>query len=238
MIRYNNSVYRFLAVVPARSGSKEIRNKNIKLINGIPLIGYTANFINKINFIDNAVCSTDSKKYAKISNKYNLDTPFLRPDDLSLDYIGDVPVLKHALINSEKYYNKKFDFVIMLQPTSPIRKIKDLKDAAKYILKNKYDSLWSVSEINLKNHPLKQLVIKNNKLKFYSKGANKIIARQQLKKTYQRNGVFYIIKRNLLMHNKYINSNTGYYVIDKNIVNIDSIEDIKFFTQLSQSYKT
>ena len=237
MIKYQNKKYSFLAVVPARSGSKEIKNKNIRLINKIPLIGHTANFIKKIKYIDYAVCSTDSKIYAKIANKYNLETPFLRPKLLSSDIIGDVPVLKHALINSEKYFKKKIDFVIMFQPTSPMRKVKDLNDAINNILKYKYDSLWSVSEIDLKNHPLKQLIIKNNKLKYYFKDAKKIVARQQLQKTYQRNGVFYIVKRKLLINNKYINNNTGFHLIKNDTVNIDSMKDLKHFSKILKLYK-
>lgn len=237
MIKYKKKFFSFLAVVPARSGSKEIKNKNIKLINGVPLVGYTGNFIKKIKFIDKAVCSTDSKTYAKIANKYNLETPFLRPANISSDMIGDVPVIKHALINSEKYYKNKFDYIIMLQPTSPIREVNDLKKAIQYLLKFNYDALWSVSKIDLKNHPYKQLIINKKKLKFYSNKANRIVARQQLQETYQRNGVFYIIKRKLLMNNKYINGNTGHYLINKNVVNIDTLEDLKKFTKIAKKYK-
>jgi len=237
MIKYKNKEYNILAVVPARSGSKEIKNKNIKLVNRIPLIGYTGNYISKIKYIDNAICSTDSKSYANIANKFNLETPFLRPKKLSTDMIGDIPVLKHALIKSEKYYKKHFDLVIMLQPTSPLRKEIDLKIALKYTLENNFDSVWSVSDVDLKNHPHKQLIIKNNKLKFFSKKGNTIIARQQLQKTYQRNGIFYIIKRKLLIRNQYINNNTGHYIVRNKFVNIDTVQDFKKFSKFLKELK-
>ena len=126
MISYKNQKYNVLAIVPARSGSKGIKNKNIKKVNKIPLLGFTGLFIKKLNFIDNAVCSTDSKLYAKLATKYGLDTPFLRPVSLSGDRIGDVDVLKHALLRSENYYNKKFDLVIGMYHDQVLTPLKSL----------------------------------------------------------------------------------------------------------------
>ena len=229
MINFNKKSYNILAVVPARAGSKGVKDKNIQKVNNIPLLGYTGIFLKKNKLIDKAICSTDSSKYAKIANNYHLETPFLRPKNISGDLVGDVEDLKHSLIQSEKIYKIKFHYIIMFQPTSPIRKQIDVNNGLKHMLKKKYDSVWSISNTDLKNHPDKQLIIKKNKLHFFSINGSKIIARQQLVKTYQRNGVFYIVNRNLLMRNSLINSNTGFYIINDKIVNIDTMEDLKFF---------
>ena len=237
MISYKNQKYNVLAIVPARSGSKGIKNKNIKKVNKIPLLGFTGLFIKKLNFIDNAVCSTDSKLYAKLATKYGLDTPFLRPVSLSGDRIGDVDVLKHALLRSENYYNKKFDLVIMLQPTSPLRKVRDLVNAINQLFINNLDAIWSVSPTDLKNHPYKQLLISKNKLSYFSNKGKNIIARQQLEQTYKRNGIFYILKRELVLKKLLINRKTGSYIIKDRIINIDTLKDFKEFYKIIMGKK-
>ena len=93
---------RIIAIVPARGGSKGIKHKNIKKLNGIPLIAYTANLIKQVEIIDEAITSTDSKKIANIAKKYDLKVPFLRPTKISGDLISDLQVLDHALMFMEK----------------------------------------------------------------------------------------------------------------------------------------
>ena len=193
-----------LAIVPARSGSKGIKNKNIKKINKIPLLGFTGIFIKKLNFIDNAVCSTDSKLYAKLAKNYGLDTPFLRPVSLSGDRIGDVDVLKHALLRSENYYNKKFDLVIMLQPTSPLRKVRDLVNAINQLFINNLDAIWSVSPTDLKNHPYKQLLISKNKLSYFS-NKGKYYCKTTVRADLSKKWNFLYIKKEKLVFKKITN---------------------------------
>ena len=170
---------RILAIVPARSGSKGLKNKNILPVNNKPLLGYTGDFIKKNKFIDESVISTDSTKYQLLAKKYGLDTFFLRSKKLSKSRISDYEVIKDTLMKSEKHYNNKFDIIIYLQPTSPYRESKDLISALNTLLNRKLDSIWSVSEVDLKFHPLKQLVF-NKKLNFFHRAGKEVIARQQL----------------------------------------------------------
>ncbi len=217
-----------LAVVPARGGSKGIKDKNLKKINNISLVGYTGLVLKKISMIDNKIVSTDSVNIKKEALKYGLNAPFLRPNKLSGDRIGDIDVLKHALISSEKFYKKKYNYIMMLQPTSPLRDHRFINKMIKNIIDNKYNAIWSVSKIDLKYHPYKQLIIEDNKLKYHDKKNGKnIIARQQLKPTYIRNGICYIFKSSLIKKGEIIDSNTTFEEVKHDYINIDSIADLK-----------
>ena len=110
-----------LAIVPARGGSKGIPLKNLQKVKGKTLIEYVANVIKNIKEIDKSIVSTDNKKISQISKLNGIEAPFLRPKNLSGDTISDLAVLKHALIKIEKIYRIKYDIILMLQPTSPLR---------------------------------------------------------------------------------------------------------------------
>lgn len=221
--------HRILAIVPARSGSKGIINKNIKKIKGKHLIGYTGNFINDLKFVDKAIISTDSIQYQLIAKKYYLESFFTRSKQLSGSKVSDIDVIKDSLKKSEKFYNNVFDIIIYLQPTSPVRRKVDLVNALNYLIKNKLDSIWSVSEVNNKFHPLKQMEL-NKYLKYFDKRGKKIIARQQLNQTYIRNGVFYIFSRECILNQKTILGKKSYlYKIKSEYFNIDDINDINNF---------
>jgi len=219
---------KILAVVPARGGSKGVPLKNIKKLCNKPLVGYTGDLINELNFIDRAIVSTDSEKIGTIASNYGIDFLFKRPVNISGDYIGDFEVLDHALREIERIDCKEYDVVIMLQPTCPFRKPEHVKGPLKRLLEKSLDSVWTVSESDTKNHPLKQLVINkdNNLLNYYDKGGSKIIARQQLDLLYQRNGAAYCITRDCLLNQKSIKGKkTGAFIVEDFLVNIDTPTD-------------
>lgn len=221
--------HRILAIVPARSGSKGIVNKNIKKIKGKHLIGYTGDFLNNLKFVDKAIVSTDSIQYQLIAKKYYLESFFRRGKQLSGSRVSDINVIQDSLKKSEKFYNSVFDIIIYLQPTSPVRRKVDIVNALNYLINKKLDSIWSVSEVNNKFHPLKQLEV-NKYLKYFDKRGKKIIARQQLNKTYIRNGVFYIFSRECIVNQKTILGKKSYfYKIKSEHFNIDDINDINNF---------
>jgi CMP-N,N'-diacetyllegionaminic acid synthase len=220
----------FLIIIPARAGSKGIKNKNIVSVKGKPLIEYTINFAKKLNLNTEILVSTDSSEIAEISRKLGALCPFLRPKSLSTDLIGDMPVIRNALIEIEKFNNKRYDFVIMLQPTSPIRIEKQIYNALEIAIKNKFDSVLSVSLVKDKYHPYKQFELVNNKLKPFLNIAKKIVARQQLNQSYIRNGVVYVFSRNFaLRSNSVFSKNTGFTIINEPYFNIDSVVDLVEF---------
>jgi len=217
---------KIIALVPARSGSKGIKNKNIRKVNGKPLIKYTLDFINSLNFIDLKIVSSDGSKILKLAEKNNFIS-IKRSKLLSADKISDFSVIKSVIRNPE-VAKSKYDYVIYLQPTSPIRRKKELIYALEKIIKEKFHSAWSVSKIDKKNHPLKILKIKNKCLSLYDLKGKQIIARQQLEDIYIRNGVFYIFSIKELMKKGSIYLNKTLPIkINHQIVNIDNLSDLR-----------
>ena len=111
-----------LAVVPARGGSRGIKLKNLVEVDGRSLIAHVADVVKRAEIIDHAVVSTDHEKIRTEAERCGLAVPFWRPPELAGDRVADIPVLEHAIIESERIYGCRFDLVLMLQPTSPLRK--------------------------------------------------------------------------------------------------------------------
>ena len=220
---------KIIAIVMARGGSKGIKLKNLKKINGTSLVGITAKFCQNIKIFDQSIISTDHDLIGKEGRLNGLEFFFKRPKNISGSLVADEEVLRHALIKAEKYFKSNFDLVVSLPPTSPLRKKNDILKAIKKLIKNKHDSVWTLSETDSKSHPLKQLVIRKKKIKFYDKKGKFIFARQQLSKVYHRNGCAYVITRKALLDKKKLfTNNTGYYVVKSAQISIDTLDDIKF----------
>jgi CMP-N,N'-diacetyllegionaminic acid synthase len=226
----NNTI---LAIVPARGNSKGIKNKNLKKIKGVSLVEHAGNLLKKITWIDYSIISSDSDKIIKAAKRSELECVFKRPKNISGDRIGDHAVIKHALKTVEKTKKKKFDIILLIQPTSPLRKVKHIKNVIKKIIDEKLDSVWTISKVDLKFHPLKQLVLKKNILSHYSEKGKDIVARQQLSNTYYRNGVVYAVTRKLVLKNKNLigNKSSG-YLINTQQVSIDTLKDLKLANKL------
>jgi len=116
-----------LAVVPARGGSKSIPRKNLCKVCGVSLVGRAGQIASSVEWIDRQIISTDDKEIAEEAAKYGLDVPFMRPDELAGDLATSIDMWRHAWIESEKYYGKRFDISILLEPTSPLRRSEDIK---------------------------------------------------------------------------------------------------------------
>ena len=219
---------KILVVVPARGGSKGIKLKNIRKVGGIPLVGHAGNCINQLNGIDKSIISTDSLKIKEVAIRYNLEAPFLRPKNLSGDFISDYEVLIHALIEMENIDKTVYDLIVMIQPTSPLRKPEHISRSINLLIKENYDSVWTISETDLKYHPLKQLVINDKgKLDYFCENGSDIIARQQLKPVFHRNGICYVITRKCLLEHKNIKGlNSGFLKVDENHISIDTEDDL------------
>lgn len=220
--------YSILVVVPARGGSKGIPLKNIYPLSGKPLIAYTGEVIQQLDYIDRAVVSTDHEKIAEVAQASGIVAPFYRPESLSGDIIGDWDVLHHALNEMERQDNRRYDIVVMLQPTSPLRKPEHVTQTINTLIEGGYDAVWTVSQTDSKGHPFKQLVVSDaGELDFYDPRGAAIKARQQLTPVYHRNGVAYAIRRECLMEKRSIKGDrTGAVIIDEFVANIDTEFDI------------
>ncbi len=220
---------KILVVVPARGGSKGIKLKNLQPLNGIPLVSIVGRVVQRLPWVDRAVVSTDHDEIAAAAQAEGLAAPFRRPEEISGDRIGDWDVLHHALLACEELDGCTYDVIVMLQPTSPFRRPEHVEETVHHLLDGAYDSVWTVSETDSKAHPLKQLVIKDDMLDYYDPEGAKIIARQQLKPVYHRNGVAYAITRQCLEEQKTIKGKrTSAVIITDPLVNIDTMDDLTY----------
>ena len=154
----------FLAIIPARSGSKRVKNKNIQKINNKPLIYYAIKQSLKSKFINETIVLTDSKIIKKKSLEYGAKVPFLRPKNISLDKTSMLETIHFALHKLNIYKNKKFKYIVLLPVTSPLRITKDIDGCCKKILKDpKADSLVTTYKIEESHHPSKIMIKKKNK---------------------------------------------------------------------------
>lgn len=216
-----------LVVVPARGGSKGIPLKNLRKVNGIPLVASVGNIIKSIPEIDRSIVSTDHEEIASVAEDAGIAAPFRRPKELSGDRISDIEVLTHALLEMELIDSVTYDIIVMLQPTSPLRKAKHVLDTIKMLVDGAWDAVWTVSETDSKSHPLKQLIVDKNSLNYYDISGGEIIARQQLKPVYHRNGIAYAITRECLLNKKSIKGDrTGALVIKGDHISIDTERDL------------
>ncbi len=227
-----------LIIIPARGGSKGIKLKNLRKINKKTLLQITIDFAKSLKFVDLITVSSDHPKILKITKKNKIHST-IRTKKLSGDRVGDFDVLKHAIKNTEKKTQTKFDIIIYLQPTSPFRKLKDVKKATEIMIRKSCDSIWSVSEASCKYHPNKILKLsKNKKLKLYTKPGEKVIARQQLSNIFIRNGLFYIFnKKKLLNEKKIYLRNMMPFITKHRYVNIDDKKDLKISKLLARKEK-
>jgi len=226
-----------LIVVPARGGSKGVKLKNIHPLGGRPLLAYTGDLVKKLDFVDSAVVSTDHPEIAAAAEKCGLSVPFMRPEDISGDRIGDYDVLKHALIEMEKIDRCLYEVIVMLQPTCPLRKPEHVAATVSKLVREDWDSVWTVSPTDLKFHPLKALsVAENGAMELYDPRGSAIIARQQLQPVYHRNGASYAVRRRTLMDQHAVKgARSAAVIIEDPLANIDSMEDFDKAERLLKS---
>ena len=220
---------RILVVVPARGGSKGIPMKNLLPVAGKPLLVHTAELVAALDWIDRAVVSTDHLVIRDTALDHGLDVPFMRPTELSGDRIGDVDVLVHALRATERDDGQHYDVLVMLQPTSPLRKVEHVKAAVRKLIDEQLDAVWTVSPTDLKAHPLKQLKVdESGEMSYYDPAGAAIIARQQLEPLYHRNGVAYALRREtLLERGALMGQRNGAVIIEDPQISIDTLDDVK-----------
>lgn len=218
---------KILAVIPARGGSKGVPKKNIKLLNGIPLIAYSILEAKKCKFITELCVSTDSEEIAEVAKKYDANVPFLRPAELATDSALSIDTIKHAL----EFYRKKgsnFDYVVLLQPTTPFRTAKVIDDAIEKLHATGCDSIVSMVDVGA-NHPARMYNIQNDKLVSIMDEGISMRPRQELPPVYIRSGDIYAATKDTV---EKFNSMMGkdcrpVFVDPKNAVNIDNMMDFK-----------
>lgn len=230
---------RVLAVVPARSGSKGIPNKNMQPLQGISLIGWAGKVLAQLPWIDRRIISTDSKAYATEGKRFGLEAPFLRPSALSTDTSSGVDVVEHTLKSMEALDKQTFDIVLVIEPTSPLRTSADIEQTVRRLLSTKADSAVTVSPLPSKFHPLKVLRIDGTQLGFYTEQGRSIVNRQSLSPLYWRNGVCYALRRScLLEQHTVLGQRCVAVVIDHPVVNVDEPWELEWARHWISSNET
>ncbi len=217
---------KIVALIPARKGSKGIPNKNITLLNGIPLIEHTIMQAKDVGIIDRIIISTDSELILEIVEKYNIEIKGLRPSELATDTSTLYDVIKYEIGNYNLVENE-YDIIVLLQPTCPLRQSYMIEDALINFIDNNQESAVSVSEVE--EHPIfmRTLNEENNLVKILN--TDSTVRRQDLPNYYRVNGMIYINRVSDVAH-KYISFNDNKFpiIISKEYaVDIDTIEDLK-----------
>ena len=214
---------KIIAIIPARSGSKGLKDKNIKELNGKPLIAYSIEAAKEAGIFDEIIVSTDSEKYAQIARHYGANVPFLRSEENSSDTAGSWGVVREVLSKLED----KFDIAVLLQPTSPLRTAKNIVEAYQMLLDKNADTVCSVCETAHSAFWCNVLDENNSMENFIDKKYQ--VPRQQLQKTYTLNGAIYIIKTELIESPDFYSKNSFAYVMKKEeSIDIDSEFDFKY----------
>ena len=216
-----------LAIIPARGGSKGVPGKNIKELAGKPLIAYTIKAAIESDIFEKVIVSTDDEKIAQISMEYGADIPFMRPYEISGDSISSDDVILHA-ISFYQQQGIEYKEVCKLQPTSPLRNGKHLREAYQLFQEKEADFLVSVCECE--HSPLWAGVIGEDlRLDDFIPEKVKRACRQDLPTYYRLNGAIYMAKTTSFCHNKnFLGKNSVAYIMQQeDSIDIDSELDFR-----------
>ena len=215
---------KILVVIPARGGSKGIPHKNIKPLNGKPLIYYTIDCARAICTDEDICVSTDDAGIISVVEEYGLKVPFVRPEELATDTAGTYEVLLHALDFYEKQ-GKHYDVVLLLQNTSPFRKVEQIKEALA-LYKDNVDMVVSVKECAA--NPYYSVFEEDSKGYLHiCKGDGNITRRQDSPKVYEYNGAIYIMNAETLKttHMHKMQKRVKYVMDDRSSFDLDTMWD-------------
>lgn len=221
--------FSLLALVPARGGSKGLPNKNTLDCAGKPLIEWTISAAQSVNFIDDVLVSTDSDAIAEISRRSGASVPFLRPAELATDDSSMVDAVKHAWENHRNAQGKCFDYVVLLQPTSPLRTSAHIHDAIEFYFKNRRsddDTLASVYQVSQKHGWLMQSPGESDYIKFCMDVSAKNPQRQKLRPYFLPNGAIYIVRGSALSGGFYSDKTLPFVMDATDSVDIDALADL------------
>lgn len=219
-----------LCTICARGGSKGVKNKNIKELDGKPLIAYTIEQAKASGLFEHIVISTDSDDIATIAKAYGAEVFFKRSDEMSNDTAGKLDVIKDAFVRSEAYYGKEYDYLVDLDATAPLRSVDDIKNAFAQFLQENNDNL--ITAMPSRRSPYFNLVevSVDGKVTLSKKLDGSIVRRQDAPKSYDMNASIYIWKREVLLGQKSLFlEKTGLYVMpEERSIDIDTELDFEF----------
>ncbi len=218
----------FLAIIPARAGSKRLPNKNILNLIDKPMISYSIEAGLNSKYIDEIVVSTDSKSIADISEQFGAKVPFIRPFELATDTATSFDVVKHTIEFYKNKLKKEFDYLILLQPTSPLRDEEDIDEAIEFMFEKSADSVISICEAE--HSPLYMNILESDlSMKDFIPKEIENLRSQDFEKYYRINGAIYIVKVTKFLSEKtlFLKKNSFAFVMERK-KSIDIDEEIDF----------
>jgi CMP-N,N'-diacetyllegionaminic acid synthase len=230
---------RILAIICARGGSKGVPNKNIRLLNGMPLIAYTIECAKKYTKFDRIIVSTDSPKIAEVAKQYGADVPFLRPKELATDTSPKIPVLQHAVRYLEQEENDRYDLIVDLDPTSPLRTVEDIENCVNKMIEKNPNVVFSVIPAH-KNPYFNMVEEKDGKVYLCKKLDRPITRRQDAPTVYAMNASIYVYKKDFLLNTDSVFSDNTMAVVmpEERSIDIDRPIDFEFVEFLMKRNKT
>lgn len=233
---------KILAVIPARSGSKSVKNKNIRMINGKPMLAYSIEHAQKSRYINRIIVTTDSEEYAAIAREYGAETPFIRPAEYATDTSLDIDVFRHALgwLKENEAYEP--DIVVQLRPTDPFRNSEDIDRMIEIMLEDEtVDAVRSIKENDVVPHKMwyfQEDGFIEPILKDIPEAYN--MPRQELPKTYYQNGNVDLLRpSNIWNYNSMTGKKIKGYIM-QDMYDVDTERDfdrISTFMQIEEGGK-
>ena len=217
----------FLALIPARGGSKGIPRKNIRQVGNKPLIAWTIEAARESKLVSRTIVSTEDQEIADIAQQYGAEVPCYRPDNLAEDISDTLDAVVYTLDFLEQNEGYIPDYVVLLQPTSPLRKSNDIDAAIRFTIDRHADSVVSICEA--KPHPLlSKTLTQNGTLMDYIPGASDYSRRQDFPAVYSLNGALYINSiSSLRKDRKFIIPDTYRFIMpEERSLDIDSPFDL------------
>lgn len=216
-----------IAIIPARGGSKGLPGKNIKSLNGKPLIAYTIEAALRSSCVSRVIVSTDDPEIARISLLYGAEVPFMRPPELATDNSNAIDTYLYTIKRLEQDQETLIDSIMVLLPTCPLRTSEDIDISYKIYKSKKSDSLISYTK---ENHPISWHKYISDDGGFVDIILDtKIANRQEYRPSYYPNGAIYIFSKELLESGEYYSENSFSYIMPRErSVDIDTLEDFKY----------
>jgi CMP-N,N'-diacetyllegionaminic acid synthase len=216
----------YLAVIPARGGSKRIPRKNLAVLGGKPLIAYTIEASLSSERLSRSIVSTDDDQIASVAKQLGAEVPFLRPVELAQDKSAVLGAINHTLAHLE-LQGDRIDAVVLLQPTSPFRTGRHIDEAIELFESSGADTVTAVC--NAREHPYYTWTVENGRLRPFFTLEKQLMARQDLPRAVIENGSIYVIKRSLLAENRIYGSIIVPYLMPpEDGVDIDTDDDLRW----------
>lgn len=215
-----------IAIIPARGGSKGLPGKNVRPLNGKPLIAYAIEEALKAKHIDRVIISTDDEEIAKVAVQYGAELPFMRPAELASDTAQAIDNYIYTIGRLEEEGKEQIDAFVVLQPTSPLRIAEDIDGAVELFLEKGADSVISYCP---EAHPVTWHKYLDDEGRFVNIFDDNIQNRQANRTSYYPNGAVYVFRSSMIRDRKYYTEKSYAYIMPRTrSVDIDFIEDFEY----------